>query len=374
LIPSLKVLVLGAYGFFGSRISAALVRNPRIRLILAGRDLQKATALAYQLGLTAEHACRVNADEPGLAAALKKLRVNLVIHTAGPFQGQDYQVAQAAINAGCHYLDLADGRHFVSNIARLDAAARAANVAIVAGASSLPALSAAVVDDYLPQFSRLDSIRMGISSGSRVPGIATVRGIFSYCGKPFRALENGEWIEVRGWLDRQTHEFPAPVGPRLFGRCDVPDLALLPVRYPGVKTVSFHAGFASFTGHKAIELLARQVQAGRLRSAASFAGLFYWVARQAQALVSDSGGMFVRLDGLDTDGRVHDLTWRLIASENHGPHIPCAPSIALANKLAAGFVPAAGATPCMGLLTLDEILEPLQGLRIREIAPMQRPG
>ncbi len=370
--PPVTVLVLGAYGFFGARISAALARNPRVRLLLAGRDPQKATALAYQLGLTAEHARRVDAGDPRLGLLLRKLGVNVLIHTAGPFQQQDYRVAKAAIDAGCHYLDLADGRDFVCNITRLDAAARAAGVALISGVSSLPALSGAVIDDYLPQFSRLDSIRMGISSGARVPGIATVRGIFSYCGKPFRALENGAWTEVHGWLDRRQHEFPKPVGPRLFGRIDVPDLALLPARYPGVKTVSFHAGFASFTGHKAVELLARQVQAGRLESAAPYAGLFHWVAERVQALVSDSGGMYVRLEGLDDEGKPLALTWMLVASENHGPHIPCAPSIALAAKIAAGYAPPAGATACLGLLTLDEILEPLKGLRVREIAPAVR--
>ena len=36
-----RVLVLGAYGFFGSRIAAGLARNPRVQLILAGRDLAR---------------------------------------------------------------------------------------------------------------------------------------------------------------------------------------------------------------------------------------------------------------------------------------------------------------------------------------------
>jgi hypothetical protein len=368
----IRVLILGAYGFFGSRISAALARNPRVSLLLAGRDVEKATALAYQLGLTAEHARRVDADDPRLATLLRKLGVNLLIHTAGPFQQQDYHVAQAAIEARCHYLDLADGRAFVEGISRLDAAARAAQVAVVSGVSSLPALSSAVVDAYLPQFSRLDSIRIGISSGALVPGIATVRGIFGYVGKPIRTLRDGHWIEVRGWLDRQAHEFAHPVGPRMFGACDVPDLALLPVRFPGVKTVSFHAGFASSTGHRLVELLARQVQSGRMQSAASFAGMFYFVARRAQFLVSDTGGMYVKLAGLDDEGRPQALTWTLLAFENHGPHIPCAPAIALTGKMAAGFTPPAGATGCVGLLTLDEILEPLKGLRIRELAPAVR--
>jgi hypothetical protein len=32
-----RVLLLGAYGFFGSRIATSLARNPRVQLILAGR-------------------------------------------------------------------------------------------------------------------------------------------------------------------------------------------------------------------------------------------------------------------------------------------------------------------------------------------------
>ena len=122
--PIQKILVLGAYGFFGSRISSALARNPRLQLLLAGRDLAKATALAYQLGLSAHTRSEMATTRAWRAA--EKLGVKLLIHTAGPYQQQDYHVAQAAIEAGCHYLDLADGRDFVNGISRLDAAARSA--------------------------------------------------------------------------------------------------------------------------------------------------------------------------------------------------------------------------------------------------------
>jgi saccharopine dehydrogenase-like NADP-dependent oxidoreductase len=365
----LRVLVLGAYGFFGGRIATALTQNPRLHLILAGRDLNKATALAYQLGLNANHAKELDATDPRLALQLKKLGLDVLIHTAGPFQRQGYDVAKAAIEARCHYFDLADGRAFVTGITRLDAAARAAQVSVVSGVSSLPALSSAVVDRYLPEFSRLDSIRIGISSGARVPGIATVRGIFDYCGQPIRVLENGQWIEVRGWLDRHVYEFPRPIGERMLGRCDVPDLTLLPARYPGVKTVSFHAGFASDTGHKLVELLARSVRDGRLKSAQPFARAFFSIARRLESWLSDSGAMYVKLDGLDKDGQPESLNWMLTAHENHGPNIPCGPAIALTNKWAAGFALPAGAMPCMGLLSVEEILEPLKKLRIRELAP-----
>lgn len=368
--PVQKVLVFGAYGFFGSRICAALAKNPRIHLILAGRSLTKATAAAYQLGLTAGHARELDCTRTDLALQLRKLGVNLVIHSAGPFQGQGYEVARAAIKAGCHYVDLADGRAFVTGITRLDAEARAAGVSIISGASSVPALTSAVADKYKGEFKRFDSIRIGITSGALIPGVATIRSVLGYCGKPFRTLENGAWIEVHGWLDTQLHAFSKSVGERRIGRCDVPDLDLLPQRYPGLKTVSFHAGFASSVAHRVVEQLALQVKAGRLKSALPFARTLYTLGRWMQPLFSDRGAMFVRLEGLYENGARYAHTWNIVARENDGPNIPCAASIALANKIAAGGRLPAGAMPCMGLLTLEDLMEPLKGFSIREYPPV----
>jgi hypothetical protein len=366
-----RVLLLGAYGFFGGRIATALARNPQVQLVLAARDLQKATALAYQLGLTSDHARRADATDPRFGSWMRKLGINVLIHTAGPYQGQDYTVARAAIEAGCHYLDLADGRAFVAGITRLDAQARAANVAVLSGVSSLPALSSAVVDRYLPQFSRLDAIRMGISSGAVVPGIATVRAILGYCGKPIRVWEGGAWKVAHGWLDTQVHEFPKAVGARRLGVCDVPDLDLLPQRYPGVKTVSFRAGFASHTAHQVVERLARWVREKRIASAQPFARPLTMLGRWLRPLFSDRGAMFITLEGLDTDGDPLTLNWNIVARDNHGPHIPCAAAIALTSKIAAGAPLDPGARPCMGLLSVEDMLESLEGLSIREVPPPQ---
>jgi hypothetical protein len=369
--PTHTVLVLGAYGFFGSRICAVLAKNPRIRLILAGRNLEKASAAAYQLGLSADRARAMDATHPELALHLRKLGVNTLIHTVGPFQDQGYGVARAAIKAGCHYIDLADGRAFVAGISRLDAEARTAGLSIVSGASSLPALTSAVVDKYRDEFQRLDAIRIGITSGAVVPGVATFRAVLGYCGRQFRTLENGAWIDVHGWLDTLQHDFQKTVGVRRISRCDVPDLDLLPQRYPGVKTVSFHAGCASSTAHQLVERLATLVKQGRLKSALPFARPLHTLARWMQPVFSDRGAMFVRIEGPHhANGAPHALTWNLVARENHGPNIPCAASIALANKIAAGGRVPAGAMPCMGLLTVEELMAPLKGLSIREFPPL----
>jgi uncharacterized protein YbjT (DUF2867 family) len=43
---SLRVLILGGYGFFGRMIAARLARAPGVDLLVAGRDAGTATALA----------------------------------------------------------------------------------------------------------------------------------------------------------------------------------------------------------------------------------------------------------------------------------------------------------------------------------------
>ena len=112
-------------------------------------------------------------------------------------------------------------------------------------APALPALSSAVVGRYLAQFVRLDTIEFGISSGGRAPGLATVRGVFSYGGKSFKEWREGVWCTAHGWGDLKWHHFPPPLGRRLLSSCDIPDLTLFPALYPTVRTVTFHAGFAS---------------------------------------------------------------------------------------------------------------------------------
>ena len=79
------------------------------------------------------------------AEALRALSADVLINASGPFQHHDYALPRACIAAGCHYIDLADARAFVTGIGVLDAEAKAAGVSVVSGASSVPGLSSAAV-------------------------------------------------------------------------------------------------------------------------------------------------------------------------------------------------------------------------------------
>lgn len=228
---TLRVLVLGGYGNFGSYVCRALADDARVQLVVAGRSRAKAEVFAA--GLAAANPAEVaivDIAEP--AAAIEQARPGLVIHTVGPFQAQDYRVAEAAIACGAHYCDLADARAFVAGIGALEAAASTAGVAVIAGASSVPCLTAAYLDAALAEFAAIERVDCGITAAQQTNrGLGTASAILSYVGRPFTTLHDGAMRRVYGWQGLHPEVYPE-LGRRWFGYCDIPDLELFPARYP----------------------------------------------------------------------------------------------------------------------------------------------
>jgi len=347
-----KLLILGGYGNFGARIARALTGRPGIELLIGGRNEAPAQALARALGATA---LRLDAASDVLASILGDAGVELVIHTAGPFQQLDYHVAEAAAAAGCDYIDLADGRRFVCDFgAALDARFRAAGRVAVSGASSVPGLSSAVLEAFRGHFEVLDSVDICIAPAQRAPrGAATLAGVLSYCGEPVRAWQGGRWVDVVGWAGVAPVAF-ARMPARRAAWCDVPDLELLPQRYAPLRSVSFRAALELGLAQSTFALLARLRHWRCLPPMVRFARPLQVVSRLFDSLGSETGGMVVRLRGLDRERRRLGLAWHVTAPSNHGPEIPCMAAIALALRLAAGERLEAGARACLGLVRLPE--------------------
>ncbi len=61
----------------------------------------------------------------------------------------------------------------------------------------------------------------------------------------------------------------------------------------------------------------------------------------------------------------HTRSWFIVAFDGDGPQIPTVPAIVLAKRLVRGEISDRGATPCVGLVTLDEYLAELRDFAIR---------
>lgn len=360
-----RVLVIGGYGNFGQFICRQLAREADIQVLIAGRDLAKAQTLAADIAAV-QPALPVQLDiHRNLAEVLRQYRPQVVIHTSGPFQAQGYEVAQACIEQGCHYIDLADGRDFVSSIGQLDSAARERQVLICSGASSVPALSSAIIDRYIDEFQRLDSVEYAISTAQKTRrGLATMAAVLSYAGKPFSTLIEGTMQPVYGWQDLRSRPFFG-LDKRLLGNCDVPDLALFPQRYPTLTDVRFQAGLELKPVHLTLFSLAWCVRLGLLRSLQPLAPTLLKIAGLFDPFGSAASGFYMLLRGSDAQGAAKQIRFDLRAENGDGLLIPCIPAILLALKLARGETKSIGAQPCMGLITLEEYLAALGDFAIQ---------
>lgn len=360
-----RILVIGGYGFFGRRLVERLTQQSGLHIIVAGRSGAAAETLVGRLlpASTSELSWAVvDAMLPAFASQLKQLDVAILVNASGPFQGQDYRVAEACIAAGTHYVDLADGREFVTGIGTLNSAALKAGILVTSGASSVPALSSAVADHLAIGLQSVKIIDVGISPGNRTErGLSTVQGILSYCGKE---LPSSAGKPLVGWLNSYRHKYPDPVGSRLHSPCDVPDLALLPSRYVGRPEVRFGAGLELEYLHRGMNLMAWMARHGLVKNWAAHARLLKRAADLVQTWGTDAGAMHVTVSGTTMEGRTVSREWQLIATQGDGPYVPTLAASAFVRKIHSGGRAFAGAMPCVGLLTLEDFAVEMQGLKI----------
>jgi len=359
-----RVLIIGGYGNFGSFISKTLALESTIQVIVAGRSLEKAKQLVS--GLVAVNkpeavALNIHDDFP---SSLKSLAPNIVIHTSGPFQEQGYHIARTCIKQGVHYIDLADGRSFVENIESLNEDARKQNVLVVSGASSVPCLTSALVDYYKSEFKVLDSLDYGITTAQKTArGLATTTAILSYTGKPFKTKIDGKQHIIYGWQGLKARKYKK-LGWRLIGNCDVPDLALFPKRYPGLKTIRFYAGLELPFIHCTLWGLSWLVRLGLIRKLEKAGDLLLRISFLFDFLGSDNSAFHMVLSGKDEAGQDKVITFELTASSGDGPYIPCMPAILMTKNLVRHEIDKYGAFPCVGFITRDQYLNALSELDI----------
>ncbi|OCJ00259.1 saccharopine dehydrogenase [Rhizobium sp. AC27/96] len=355
-----KVLVLGGYGGFGSRLSRRLASDG-FEVLVAGRNSEAAEALARQL----PNATALRADRNGnMTAILNEHRPFLLVDAAGPFQQSDYRVAEACIAAGVHYIDLADAREFVGAIGKLDERARAAGICIISGASSVPALSSAVVADLTHDMDEIRSIEMSIGASNRATaGVSVASAILSYVGKPVRVWRGRRWQEKTGWhmLKRETYAISGrPSLQRLVALADVPDHDLLVNHVKGRPSVIFRAGPEFAFQTLALWLLSWPVTWGYIASLRGFGRLLLPLQGLTARLGTARSAVTIEAKGI-AHGAMKARRWTLIAENGDGVEIPTLPAQLLTRALRDGRL-SPGARYAGGLSQLAEFRELFQAL------------
>jgi hypothetical protein len=140
------------------------------------------------------------------------------------------------------------------------------------------------------------------------------------------------------------------LGARWVAACDLPEPRLFAQRF-GVRDTFAAAGLELSVLHIGLWLLSWLVRLRLVRSLAPFTARLTAIADRLRRFGTDRGGLRV-----DVEGPAGRRRWHLIAEGGDGPFVPVLPAAALVRKLAGGRRVAPGAMPCLGLVSLEEIL------------------
>ncbi len=348
---ALTILIVGGYGTFGGRTVELLEGDPRLHLIVAGRDEAKARSFCAARTAAKARLTPARFDRSGdLAVQLASLAPALVVDASGPFQAygaRPFRLVEACIAARIAYLDLADGSDFVAGIAAFDAAARDAGVFVLSGVSSFPVLTAAVMRALGEGLATIQTVHGGIAPSPYAGvGLNVIRAIASYAGRPVAIRRDGEDATGYPFTShmRATIAPPGrlPLHSALFSLVDVPDLRALPALRPELKTVWMGAGPTPLVLHRLLIAAAWLVRLRLLPSLSFLAPVMSAVINTVR-WGEHRGGMFIAITGADAGGARHARSWHLLAEGNDGPLIPSMAVDGIIRRLLDGRLPAPGA-------------------------------
>ena len=158
-----KILIAGAYGLAGRALYSAF-RSHGLNVIAAGRSESKLQSLVQELG-GEFRLLDAGAPDPEVLNS-----VDLLVNCVGPYLKLGQRMAEYAIQAGCHYIDIASEQEHFRRLQSLDAKARSAGVLLLTGAGAYPGISGLMLKQLMEKHPTGDSAELFLAMGPNPPG------------------------------------------------------------------------------------------------------------------------------------------------------------------------------------------------------------
>jgi saccharopine dehydrogenase-like NADP-dependent oxidoreductase len=219
-----RVVALGGCGGMGQfAVRTAIDFEFVDEICIADLEEQRARRFAEQCGPKAR---AIGIDVTDTEALIKLFRnADVVLATVGPYYRFGVPILRAAIQAGCHYLDINDDWEPTMEMLDLDDEAKQAGITAVIGMGASPGVSNLLAIKAVQDLDSVDDLITGWGTGG-------LEGDFDKPGEggTYRAATE-HWIQqltgkIRVWRDAEFR--------------DVPPFEPLKIDYPGVGVVKTH--------------------------------------------------------------------------------------------------------------------------------------
>ena len=209
-----KVIVYGANGYTGKLVAESLA-NRQIPFYFAGRSRDK---LDKALGIVRERlgasAWKLDAEIVAVDNEVDKLlpvfkQCSVVINVAGPFMQVAWPVVEAALKAGCHYMDTTGEQDWVIAIADRYGAEFAARGLLLAPATSFMWSSGALAAEVVLEDPEIDSLDILYQVDNGLPSEASTKSFLRMvCNDTSQYyLEQNEY---KAWPNDVAHDVFVP--------------------------------------------------------------------------------------------------------------------------------------------------------------------
>ena len=347
------VLIVGGYGAVGSDLCRILSADSDIDLVVAGRNGEKASRLAAELGAESR-VVDVN-HRDSAADCLEGIDVvaNCFVDAVRP----SFYLPEAAINRGIYYLDLAAVPvNYVKGILALDEKAKAGNATLVTSLGVNPGIPALLVINHAAYFDSVESVDIFFTMGAKLEGLSplSLRGVGLMMRSNPLQWREGEWSNASPSGTKRLVGAPFEKQIYFGGAMITTDLLDVP-RITGTKHLAFWTGMEK-TLQGMVFLLGLKLGCAKNQERADrFLRALRWMGRGENT----TNDICLELEFVGVEnGRKKRRLVSMHCSEEYATAI--APAI-LCRQIARGLVTATGAFVPHQIAAIDDFVQQLRG-------------
>jgi saccharopine dehydrogenase (NAD+, L-lysine-forming) len=250
-----KLLILGGYGNTGRPLAQMLLQESDASLVLAGRDLAKAQALAVEFnarfsGQRVSGRAVDAADPEMLGRAFSEVDMVVVASSTADYTAQ---VAGAALAAGIDYFDIIYSTHKSAVLRGMAQQIEEAGLCFITDGGFHPGLPAALIRALGPDFDEMETARVGsvikIDWAALELAPSTVEEfVAEFMDFQTMVFRDGRWREagVLAMMKPETMDFGREAGPGFGRQYCIPmfleEMRAIPAHYPELKETGFFVG------------------------------------------------------------------------------------------------------------------------------------